>query len=219
MARNKYPEETVQRILDVSLRLFLEQGYDHTTVQDIIDRLGGLSKGAIYHHFKSKEHIFEAVMARMFEHKEKELAAILDTPGITGLEKLRRMLHASLGDPKQDQLFIIAPNMRQNARFLGSQLMGVDEAARDFIAPVLREGVRDGSIRTDHPDEVAELLLLIANFWLNPLVYEVDEATIVQKCRVCREWLSVYGMESLMDAENEAILRRYCQLVAQTRKK
>ena len=54
MARNKYPEVTVEKILDVAQRLFLEKGYDNTTIQDIVDGLGGLTKGAIYHHFKSK---------------------------------------------------------------------------------------------------------------------------------------------------------------------
>ena len=57
MARNKHPEETVNLILDVAFRLFMEKGYEHTSIQDIIDNLGGLSKGAIYHHFKSKEDI------------------------------------------------------------------------------------------------------------------------------------------------------------------
>ena len=55
MSRNKYPEETVNLILDVSQRLFIEKGYDNTTIQDIIDELGGLTKGAIYHHFSSKQ--------------------------------------------------------------------------------------------------------------------------------------------------------------------
>ena len=58
MARNKYPEETVKKILDVSHRLFREKGYDHTTIQDITDALG-MSKGAVYHHFKSKEDILD----------------------------------------------------------------------------------------------------------------------------------------------------------------
>ncbi len=61
MSRNKYPEETVNLIIDVSLKLFLEKGYENTSVQDIINGLGGLSKGAIYHHFKSKEDILAAV--------------------------------------------------------------------------------------------------------------------------------------------------------------
>lgn len=44
MSRNKYPEETVNLILDVSQRLFIEKGYDNTTIQDIIDELGGLTR-------------------------------------------------------------------------------------------------------------------------------------------------------------------------------
>ena len=56
MARNKHPEETVNLILDVALALFFEKGYDNTSIQDIIDGLGGLTKGAVYHHFKSGVH-------------------------------------------------------------------------------------------------------------------------------------------------------------------
>ena len=47
MARNKYPELTVEKILEVSQRLFLEKGYEQTTIQDIVDNLGGLTKGAV----------------------------------------------------------------------------------------------------------------------------------------------------------------------------
>ena len=37
MARNKYPEITVEKILEVSQRLFMEKGYDNTTIQDIVN--------------------------------------------------------------------------------------------------------------------------------------------------------------------------------------
>ena len=39
MPRNKYPEETVQKILDVSMKLFLEKGYEETTILDIVREL------------------------------------------------------------------------------------------------------------------------------------------------------------------------------------
>ena len=45
MARNKYPEETVKLILDVATHLFVEKGYDATSLQDIINETK-LSKGA-----------------------------------------------------------------------------------------------------------------------------------------------------------------------------
>lgn len=43
MARNKHPEQTANLILDVAFRLFMEKGYEHTSIQDIIDNLGGLT--------------------------------------------------------------------------------------------------------------------------------------------------------------------------------
>ena len=61
MARNKHPEQTRNFILETAFRLFIEKGYERTSIQDIIDQLGGLSKGAIYHHFKSKEEIMDAL--------------------------------------------------------------------------------------------------------------------------------------------------------------
>lgn len=69
MARNKYPEVTVEKILEVSQRLFLTNGYDNTTIQDIVEELGGLTRGAIYHHFKSKEEIMDALINKMFLEK------------------------------------------------------------------------------------------------------------------------------------------------------
>ena len=63
MARNKHPEETINLILEVASRLFIEKGYEHTSIQDIINNLGGLSKGAIYHHLNQKR-IFLLLLQR-----------------------------------------------------------------------------------------------------------------------------------------------------------
>ena len=57
MSRNKYPEETVKLILETAARLFTAKGFERTSLQDIMDETK-LSKGAIYHHFASKEDIF-----------------------------------------------------------------------------------------------------------------------------------------------------------------
>ena len=57
MARNKHPEETVEKILDVAERLLVERGYEHTTMADIVESLGALTKGSVYHHFKRKDEI------------------------------------------------------------------------------------------------------------------------------------------------------------------
>jgi TetR/AcrR family transcriptional repressor of nem operon len=77
MSRNKYPEQTLEQILSVSAKLFTEKGYEKTSIQDIINVLG-MSKGAIYHHFKSKEDILEAVMGRQFNYAANLLKNLIN---------------------------------------------------------------------------------------------------------------------------------------------
>ncbi len=103
MARNKYPEVTVEKILDVSQRLFLEKGYDNTTIQDIVDELGGLSKGAIYHHFKSKEEIMDALGDRMF-FNNNPFEKVRARTDLNGLQKMRMAVMLNQSDEKQIEL-------------------------------------------------------------------------------------------------------------------
>ena len=60
MARNRHPEATVERILTEAARLFLQKGFEKTSMQDVMDATG-LSKGAIYHHFASKEDLLKLI--------------------------------------------------------------------------------------------------------------------------------------------------------------
>ncbi len=201
MARNKHPEETVELILDVSYRLFMEKGYDYTSIQDIIDGLGGLSKGAIYHHFKSKEDILIAVMDRMTAESNRMLADIRDRPGLTGKEKLRMIFKKSLGRPVQDDIFTVAPDLHKNPRLLFSLLHEiVEEAAPHYILPIIEQGISDGSIRADHPRQLAELILLVANIWLDPMVFDSSVEESGRRFMVFAQMMEGFGLD-IMDGE------------------
>lgn len=94
MARNKYSEITEQRILDSASKLFLEQGWERTTIQDIINDLGDLTRGSFYHHFKSKDEIIDAVTTRMFD--KSDLFDILkEDKSLNGFQKLKKPIFTS----------------------------------------------------------------------------------------------------------------------------
>lgn len=208
MARNKYPEETVAKILDAALELFLTKGYEHTTIQDIIDHLGGLSKGAIYHHFKSKEDILTAVCDhRLFSDVEETMTAIRDDRSLNGGEKLRRMFRASLQSPQQEEFMTVAPDMVRTPRILMAQLESqIKEVGPLYVEPVIREGIADGSIATEYPQEAAQILLLISNLWLNPLVYRAGPEEALRKYEAARTMLESIGIDLLDD---EVIRERF----------
>ena len=179
MARNKHPEETASLILDVAFRLFIEKGYERTSIQDIIDNLGGLSKGAIYHHFRSKEDILVAVTDRMTEESNKMLVEIRDRTDITGKEKLKAIFKESVLRSVQDDIFTVAPDLSNNpSLFVSIFRETVNLAAPYYIQPIIEQGISDGSIQTDYPAELAELIIIVANIWINPMIFK-DRKSVV----------------------------------------
>ncbi len=200
MARNKHPEETVNRILEAAFRLFMEKGYEHTSIQDIIDNLGGLSKGAIYHHFKSKEDILVAVTDRMTEESNQMLAVIRDRTDLSGKEKLRTIFKESISRPVQNDIFTVAPDLGNNPRLLYSIFREtVDEAAPHYILPIIKQGIADGSIRTDYPAELAELIILVANIWTNPMIFDSTPEESFRKFMIFRQMMQGFGLDIVDD--------------------
>lgn len=211
MARNKHPEETVNLILDVAFRLFMEKGYEHTSIQDIIDHLGGLSKGAIYHHFKSKEDILAAVTDRMTADSNEMLAGIRDRSDMSGKEKLKMLFKESINRPVQNDIFTAAPNFGKNPKLLFSLLNEtMEESAPKYILPIIRQGIADGSIRTEYPKELAELITLTANVWMNPMIFDNTEEESYRKFMVFGQMMKGFGL----DVVDEEMLDRLQELTA-----
>ncbi len=201
MARNKHPEETVNRILDVAFRLFMEKGYEHTSIQNIIDNLGGLSKGAIYHHFKSKEDLLIAVTDRITAESNQMLARLRDDKELCGKDKLKTIFKSSIMRPVQNDLFTMALDFHSNPKFLFSLLHDtMEEAAPHYIQPIIEEGIADGSIQTKYPKQLAELVILVANVWMNPMIFDDSREAACGKCMIFDQMMKGFGLD-IMDEE------------------
>lgn len=154
MARNKYPEITVEKILEVSQRLFMEKGYDNTTIQDIVNELGGLTKGAIYHHFKSKEEIIDALGGKLF-FDNNPFVTVQNQKKLNGLEKMREVIKLNHADNDRTELGKQSIPLLKNPRLLAEL--------------------------ADTNRKLIELLPLLTNFWLIPSVYPATPEELLSK--------------------------------------
>ena len=201
MARNKYPEITVEKILDAAQRLFLEKGYDNTTIQDIVDELGGLTKGAVYHHFKSKEEIMDAVGDRMFEmfRENNPFEAVMGRKDLNGLEKLREMVRVNQSDRARQDMNIQSMPILKNPRVLAGMIEANRKELTPYFERLIEEGCRDGSIHTEYGKELAELIPLLTSLWLAPTVFPSTAEGMLKKFRFIREMLEKMGMPVIDD--------------------
>lgn len=204
MARNKYPEVTVERILDVSQRLFLEKGYENTTIQDIVDELGGLTKGAVYHHFKSKEEIMDAVGDRMF-FSNNPFEAVRGRTDLNGLQKLREAVRLNQSDQERVRLTAQSIPIAKSPRLLQEMIISNRKVLTPYFLELIEEGNRDGSMHTDYPREIAELLPLLTSLWLLPSVYPAGREQMKRKFLFLGEMLEKMGVP-LMDDSIRALV-------------
>lgn len=181
MPRNKYPEETVQIILDAALKLFAEKGYEETTILDIVSEMGGLTRGAFYHHFKSKEEVLIAVNERMFLSIDpfEKVKSIME---LNGLQKIKWILGALQEDKEFIAMQYKVIPLLKSPKFLKEHI----ESIREYLAPKLcefiEEGIADGSIKVKNPKLVSEAFFLLTNLWTVPTVFpEVSEEEAQQK--------------------------------------
>ena len=78
----KEAERTRRRILASALSFFVKKGYEHTTFTDIASRLG-MTKGAVYWHFKSKTALLMALVDEMREKFSRQAEELMPKDGLT----------------------------------------------------------------------------------------------------------------------------------------
>ena len=203
MARNKYPEVTVEKILDVSQRLFLEKGYDATTIQDIVDDLGGLTKGALYHHFRSKEEIMVALSQRMFARNDP-FAEVQARKDLNGLQKMRLAVRLNQSDAQQVELNRQAIPLIKNPRVLSQMLETNIKELCPRWQRLIEEGIADGSSHTAHAQELSQLLVLL-DLWMIPSIFPGDSAAIRRRLSCMAKMLESLGLPLIDEAMTDTM--------------
>ena len=164
----KNGRNTKGRIISAAWKLFYEQGYENTTVEDIVFE-SETSKGSFYHYFEGKDALL-GTLAYVFDEKYEELMAVMD-PELGAMEKLIYLNH---------ELFAMIDggvSMDLLARLLSTQLLArgekhlLDRNRTYFklLRQIITEGQRTGQLRTDRT--VNEILRAYA-MWERALMYD-----------------------------------------------
>jgi AcrR family transcriptional regulator len=163
---------TVRRneILDVAQRLMVTAGYEQMTIQDILDSLG-ISKGAFYHYFSSKQELLEAIIERMLDDAEKLLAPLLNDSTLPALVKFERFF-SSVADWKTAQKSFVLALLKvwyQDDNAIVRQKLRVTmvQHVSPLIAAIIRQGNQEGVMAASDPDQAGEVAL--------QLVYDLSD--------------------------------------------
>ena len=207
MARNRNSHETRKKILEVSKDLFLEKGFDNTSIQDIIDGLGGMTKGVIYHHFESKYEILQSII-----RENNQEISNYNWRGDTGLEKIQKSLMDSFSNFEHQRLVYSASIMLRSPRLLGEQYLGLFSDFLPEIRERVYEGVKDQSIKTEYPEELADLIVLTLNIWIGFQISVFSVEELKRKMNFIKLTFDGLGVQLISDEMMEVIFKLFDHL-------
>ena len=189
-------ENTRELILAVATEQFLKNGYEKTKLSDIINGLDGLTKGAIYHYFDSKEDIFNEVANNIGKQNKSIFDAIKYSNDINGSEKITKLVSLSINNEIMETITSITPKLIHSPKLLASFLEQMQKLTiPEYFIPIIKEGIEDGSIIADNPNELAELLAVLLNIWLNPLIFNTSKETLISKINLINICLNNFNIK------------------------
>lgn len=163
----KTAEVRRDEILTAAYKLFVRHGYEATTVNALIDELG-LSKGAFYHHFESKDEVLQALARRMSEEMYVRALPLVERRDLSPLDKLNLMFGMGAQYKKarlpmvraMAEIYFRDENLRLRNRILAEAIAVVGP----LFARILDEGKADGSFSIDDPVETARLMIHLGTY-------------------------------------------------------
>ena len=186
LRRRGRPGYDMESVLEISVGVFTQRGFDGTSMKDLATALG-ISKSAIYHHVSSKEELLRIALDRALDGLEGVVAdtQALQEPAVDRLEFLVRGSVRTLLErlPYVTLLLRVRGNTLVERRALGRRR----EFDR-FVAGLVSQAQQDGDVRTDFDAVVtARLLFGLVNSlseWVRPRTRRGDDALIDAVCTI-----------------------------------
>ena len=158
MATQQRSEETCSRILDAAAASFARNGYERTGVAEIC-HAAGVSKGAFYYHFSSKQALFLALLQRWLDELDVNIAGLLaDAPNVPAaltrmIEAFRTVLHTADGNLPMFMEFMTAA---QRDPVIWAATIQPYRRYQTWLASLIQKGIAEGSLRPVDPQLAAQ---------------------------------------------------------------
>lgn len=158
----KHPELRREELLDQAQALFLAHGYDRASLNDVI-AAAGVSKGAFYHYFASKEALLEALAERFARQALAGVQDVLDDPALDPLNRLNGLLAKSRQakiETASEAWALFETMFRPENLVLFHRInLAAGASFSPLLVKIIRQGVEDGTFRTFDPEGVADMVM------------------------------------------------------------
>ncbi|WP_043932915.1 TetR/AcrR family transcriptional regulator [Bacillus sp. EB01] len=195
----KEAEERRNEILNAADELFAQKGFDGTSTNDILEKVG-IARGTLYYHFKSKEDIMDALIDRYSDHLLGAALEIATEKSIPVFERIIRVvlsMNLSEGSGQEIMEHIHKP---QNALMHQKIQKVIINGITPILTGIIQEGIEQELFSTPYPYECMEMIVTYAN-----TIFDDDMVEMTDEERTSRVQAFIFNGERLLGAKSGSL--------------
>jgi AcrR family transcriptional regulator len=186
-------------LIDAALILFIENGFDKTSVSDIVKKVG-VAQGLFYYYFSSKYEMLNAVVERYLNKIVVSLEKIVEDKSLNTEKKLVLFLEILLKSGEKNEKFASDLHRDENTIIHHKLTERANELIPSIFLRLINEGVEKGIWSMPYSEEMMEILVLGIGDYLHKYYFCPNEAVFEAKMKVLERFI-----ERMLGAEEGSI--------------
>lgn len=155
---SKEPEIRKNEIIKAAAELFLTQGFEETSVSDIVNKVG-VAQGLFYYYFKSKDEVLNQVVDRFAEHLMERVHNIGNNDTLNGIQKLNTIFQIMLFPGPENQKIFNYVHAEKNELLHHRMAQRWLDGMITLLLNIIEQGVEEKFFDVEYPRETLEIMM------------------------------------------------------------
>ncbi len=174
------------QILQVSQELFNTKGFQKTSINDIMKKVGA-AKGGFYYYFETKEQVLDTLVEQNIDDIVYAMRPIVENLSLNPLDKLKFMLSEEIKINLQNNTPSNHLHNIKNVDMHQKILIAMVKKLSPIMSKVIQQGMHEGIFKVSHPLEISEILITGIHFILDSGIFKWTKEQYLQKIKAAEE--------------------------------
>lgn len=196
---SKNPDERRSEIMNISEKLFQSRGYENTSVNSIIDKIG-IAKGTFYYYFKSKENLLKAIVDDLLEKIIQRAETVVKNKKLTAIKKFEMIYFGEKNDADRAEKLsknLLHPKNRVLNEKINVQI--VTELS-PLIVEIVEQGKKEGVFKVENTLATVQFLIAGSQFIFDDGLFQWNREEIKNLRRAMQ-----VSLETVLGAKRESL--------------
>lgn len=178
--------DRTNEFIEAAQELFSEKGFENTSVDDIVNRVG-VAKGLFYYYFDSKEKMIDILYERLMEEIRASITAAMEKKGLTAMQRFGELLESNRDIACRSSMLVAFFIKERNQAYQLTMEKRACGLMIDAMQGIIEQGIEEGMFHVGHPRETAIAIVWMFRGLRGDLPEDINSDRFVHMIRAAQD--------------------------------